>query len=79
MFALGDDIYPLQPDYEGVNYDSDMYTGKTREELHKMHKNIHRYEVDGKGFLTKFYCNIEMPNGHLNPLYGGDSPINSKL
>lgn len=78
---LGDDIYPLQPDYEGSNYDVDMYADKTREELRNMHKNVHRLEGDSEGKISTFFCNIEVPYGHINPVsvYDGISPKKCKL
>lgn len=75
FFVLGDEIYPLQPDYEGGNYDSDVYADKTREELRNMHKNIHRLEGDIKKG-TIFFCNIALPNGHINPVY--DDSVSTK-
>lgn len=76
---IGDDLYPSQPDFEGVNHDSDVYKGKSREELRNMCKNIHRFEGGPKGFPTKLFCNIELPNGHINPVYDVALPIKHKM
>lgn len=76
-FILGDEIYPSEPDYEGLNCDADLYADKTLEELRNMYKNIHRMEIDEKG--TRNICNIVLPNGHLNPLYDGVTSKKSKL
>lgn len=74
LFVTGDDMYPKDPEFNGVEYDFNEYAEKTREEFRQMSKNINRMEHLKNTLGTEIFINIIPHNGHLSP-----NGIESKL
>lgn len=60
----GDDMYPQEPDLLGNDSSKDLSV--TLNDLKAQVKNQHHVEM--KGMLSRVFCNVKLPCGHLRPL-----------
>ncbi|PRD32760.1 UNVERIFIED_CONTAM: nudt19 [Trichonephila clavipes] len=63
-FQMGDDLYPKEPDFEGIQKPIEF--PYALEDLRAQSKRLHRLEIRGPQCTT--YCNITPACGHLQPL-----------
>lgn len=75
----GDDCYPVNPDYEGVEHNMYEYAEKTRAEFRNINKNVHRMEGEVLGNAVHIFNNTVSPNGHINPVVYNDDVLPIKL
>ncbi|XP_071035660.1 acyl-coenzyme A diphosphatase NUDT19 isoform X2 [Parasteatoda tepidariorum] len=68
----GDDLYPTDPDFEGIRKPIEFENGL--EALRAKSKNLHRMEI--RGPQCTMYCNVTPSCGHLQPLtFKSSQPI----
>ncbi|XP_035205052.1 nucleoside diphosphate-linked moiety X motif 19-like isoform X1 [Stegodyphus dumicola] len=68
----GDDLFPEEPDYEGVQKPVEF--PHALEDLRSRSKNLHRMEI--RGPQCTMYCNVSPSCGHLQPLtYKSSQPV----